>query len=88
MTQMKDITQTPTGTRLSLAEVFESLLARPVPIRFTAYDGSASGPEDAPVGLELKNERGLAYLVTAPGDLGHGACLRLRRPRHPRRPPR
>ena len=56
--------------RLTLAEVFESLLAQPVPIRFTAYDGSVSGPEDAPVGLELKNERGLAYLVTAPGDLG------------------
>jgi cyclopropane-fatty-acyl-phospholipid synthase len=59
-----------TGTRLSLAEVFEALLARPVPLRFTAYDGSATGPEDAEIGLELKNERGLAYLVTAPGDLG------------------
>ena len=67
MTQISDLTR---PTRLSLAEVFDSLLARPVPIRFTAYDGSASGPEDAPVGLELKNERGLAYIVTAPGDLG------------------
>ena len=67
MTQISDLTR---PTRLSLAEVFNSLLAEPVPIRFTAYDGSASGPEDAPVGLELKNERGLAYLVTAPGDLG------------------
>ena len=52
--------------------MFESLLARPVPVRFTAYDGSSYGPEDAPIGLELKNERGLAYLVTAPGDLGLG----------------
>jgi cyclopropane-fatty-acyl-phospholipid synthase len=67
MTQTGDLSR---QTRLSLAEIFDSLLARPVPIRFTAYDGSASGPEDAPVGLELKNERGLAYLVTAPGDLG------------------
>ncbi len=41
-----------------------------MPIRFTAYDGSSYGPDDAEVGLELKNERGLAYLVTAPGDLG------------------
>lgn len=64
------LTQNLTGTRLSLAEVFESLLVRPAPIRFTAYDGSSYGPEDAPVGLNLKNERGLAYLVTAPGDLG------------------
>lgn len=69
MTQLKDFSPLTT-TRLSLAQVFDSLLARPVPIRFTAYDGSSSGPEDAPVGLNLKNERGLAYLVTAPGDLG------------------
>ena len=88
MTQTNDLTQSRTGAKLTLAEVFESLLKRPVPIRFTAYDGSAYGPEDAPIGLELKNERGLAYLVTAPGDLGHGAGLRLRRPRHPRHPPR
>ncbi len=64
------LTQNLTGTRLTLAEVFESLLVRPAPIRFTAYDGSSYGPEDAQVGLNLKNERGLAYLVTAPGDLG------------------
>jgi cyclopropane-fatty-acyl-phospholipid synthase len=70
MTQMRDITSTITSGRLTLAQVFETLLAGPAPIRFTAYDGSSYGPEDAPVGLNLKNERGLAYLVTAPGDLG------------------
>jgi cyclopropane-fatty-acyl-phospholipid synthase len=70
MTQTNDLTQSRTGPRLTLAQVFESLLKRPVPVRFTAYDGSTYGPEDAPVTLELKNERGLAYLVTAPGDLG------------------
>ncbi len=64
------LNRTSSTSRLSLAEMFTTLLARPVPLRFTAYDGSESGPEDAPVGLELKNERGLAYLVTAPGDLG------------------
>ncbi len=67
MTQLRN---TSVQTKLTLAQIFESLLARPVPIRFTAYDGSVSGPPDAPVGLNLKNERGLAYLVTAPGDLG------------------
>jgi cyclopropane-fatty-acyl-phospholipid synthase len=72
MTQTNDLTQSRSGTKLTLAEVFESLLARPVPVRFEAYDGSSYGPEDAPVTLELKNERGLAYLVTAPGDLGLG----------------
>ncbi|GAB3656718.1 class I SAM-dependent methyltransferase [Nocardioides korecus] len=64
------LTDSFTGTRLSLAEVFETLLKGPAPVRFTAYDGSAYGPVDAPYGLHLKNERGLAYLVTAPGDLG------------------
>ncbi len=68
MTQMKD--DSSVNTRLTIAQVFETLLARPAPIRFTAYDGSAYGPEDAAVGLDLKNEHGLAYLVTAPGDLG------------------
>ena len=41
-----------------------------VPVRFTAYDGSAAGPSDAELGLELTSPRGLAYLLTAPGDLG------------------
>jgi cyclopropane-fatty-acyl-phospholipid synthase len=67
---MKDQATTLAGTRLNLAEIFETLLAGPAPIRFTAYDGSSYGPEDAQVGLDLKNERGLAYMVTAPGDLG------------------
>ncbi len=70
MTQIKDMTPSRSGAKLSLAEVFESLLANPAPVRFTAYDGSSYGPEDASVTLELKNERGLAYIVTAPGDLG------------------
>ena len=70
MTQLKDQATTLAGTRLNLAEIFETLLAGPAPIRFTAYDGSSYGPEDAQVGLDLKNERGLAYMVTAPGDLG------------------
>jgi len=71
MTTMRDMTSTM-NSRMTLAQVFESLLARPVPIRFTAYDGSSSGPDDAVVTIELKNERGLSYLITAPGDLGMG----------------
>ncbi len=72
MTQMKDQTTTtrPVLSRMNIAQMFETLLASPAPVRFTAYDGSAYGPEDAAFGLDLKTERGLAYLVTAPGDLG------------------
>lgn len=55
---------------VSIAEAFSSLLIGDLPFRFTAYDGSTAGPEDAPYGLTLLNERGLSYLMTAPGDLG------------------
>ena len=58
---------TPT---LTIAEAVDSLLRDGLPLRFTAYDGSAAGPADSALGLELVNQRGLAYLLTAPGDLG------------------
>ncbi len=44
--------------------------ARSPRIRITAYDGSSAGPADAPYTLHLTNERGLSYLLTAPGELG------------------
>ena len=59
MTTMKDATSTL--NKMTLAEVFESLLARPVPIRFTAYDGSSSGPDDAS-GHRRAQERAWAVL--------------------------
>jgi len=58
--------------KISIAEAVETLLREPLPLRFTAYDGSATGPEDSPYGIHLANERGLTYIVTAPGDLGFG----------------
>jgi cyclopropane-fatty-acyl-phospholipid synthase len=61
-----------TVAKLTIADAFSQVLDGDLPLRFTAYDGSASGAEDAPFGLDLKNERGLAYLMTAPGDLGLG----------------
>ena len=61
-TTMKDVS-VPIGE--AIARLVPNL-----PVRFTAYDGSAAGPPDAPVGLHLRNERGLSYILTAPGDLG------------------
>jgi cyclopropane-fatty-acyl-phospholipid synthase len=58
---------TPT---LTIAQAVDSLLRHGMPLRFTAYDGSTAGPADSELGLELVNQRGLAYLLTAPGDLG------------------
>lgn len=59
-----------TRATLSIGDAIASLLKDGMPLRFTAYDGSSAGPEDAELGLELVNQRGLAYLLTAPGDLG------------------
>jgi cyclopropane-fatty-acyl-phospholipid synthase len=57
-------------TPTSIAEVIGQLFADDIPFRFTAYDGSSVGPEDAEYGMDLLTERGLRYLLTAPGDLG------------------
>lgn len=54
----------------TIGEAVETLLRDGMPLRFTAYDGSSAGPEDAEFGLHLRNERGLSYIMTAPGDLG------------------
>ncbi len=57
-------------THVSIADALTSVAPGGLPFRFTAYDGSSAGPEDAAVGMHLANERGLSYVLTAPGDLG------------------
>ncbi|MGA8256730.1 MAG: class I SAM-dependent methyltransferase [Nocardioides sp.] len=57
-------------TTLTIGDVVADLMRGGIPVRFVAYDGSSAGPEDAVITLELLNQRGLQYLVTAPGDLG------------------
>src|SRR3954454_8203095 len=61
---------TSLSSTTSIADTFTQLLIGDIPFRFTAYDGSSAGPADAAYGLHLKNERGLSYLLSAPGDLG------------------
>jgi cyclopropane-fatty-acyl-phospholipid synthase len=56
--------------RLRLAEIFDLLLAAPSPVRFTAYDGSATGQSYSPLGVHLATPRAAAFLATAPGSLG------------------
>jgi cyclopropane-fatty-acyl-phospholipid synthase len=53
-----------------VADLIDAVMPRGVPFHFTAYDGSETGPADSDVGVRLLNERGLSYLLTAPGDLG------------------
>ncbi len=58
------------GSVLPIAEAVSSLMRDGMPLHFTAYDGSSAGPPDSEIRLELTSQRGLAYLLTAPGDLG------------------
>lgn len=57
---------------LTIAEAIERLMRDGMPFRLEAYDGSSAGPpaDEAPFTARLRTERGLAYLLTAPGDLG------------------
>ena len=59
-----------TTEQITIGEAVSRLMPDGVPFRMTAYDGSTVGPEDAPIVLHLRTQRGLAYLLTAPGDLG------------------
>jgi cyclopropane-fatty-acyl-phospholipid synthase len=54
----------------TVADIVRAVTDSPPAIRITAYDGSSIGPRDAGIGLHVVNERGLSYLLTAPGDLG------------------
>ncbi|WP_199865563.1 MULTISPECIES: hypothetical protein [Frankia] len=51
-------------------------LAIQAPVRFTAYDGSAAGPDDATVHVRVNSPKAVAHLVSAPGELGLArACV-------------
>ena len=70
MTTFRSHLSTPPRSRkLTLAEILQTLVAGQLPLRFTAYDGSATGPEDG-LGFDLLTPRGTTYLATAPGELG------------------
>ncbi|MDT5045247.1 MAG: cyclopropane-fatty-acyl-phospholipid synthase [Mycobacterium sp.] len=70
MTTIKESPDTPTG-KLSLAEVLAVFTRGATQsLRFTAYDGSTAGSENAVLGMDLLTPRGTTYLATAPGELG------------------
>ena len=60
---------TPGSRQMKIADIANSVSNGPLPFRLTAYDGSSTGPVDAP-GLNVRNPRALTYILTAPGDLG------------------
>ena len=70
MTTTRDPART-SSRKLSLAEILEIFTATGCqPLKFTAYDGSTAGHDDAELGLDLRSPRGATYLATAPGELG------------------
>ena len=55
---------------MKIGDALGMLLTTELPGRFIAYDGSSVGTGEVDITLHLKTRRGLAYLLTAPGDLG------------------
>ena len=58
------------GSRTSVARIFERLVGAHSGLSITAYDGSSSGPADASGGLTVRSPLALSYLISSPGDLG------------------
>jgi cyclopropane-fatty-acyl-phospholipid synthase len=54
----------------TVADIVRAVTAEEPKVRITAYDGSEVGPAGAEIGLHVANERGLNYVLTAPGELG------------------
>ncbi|WP_327236292.1 cyclopropane-fatty-acyl-phospholipid synthase family protein [Streptomyces sp. NBC_01317] len=52
-----------------LTTLAEELLGAPLPVRIRAWDGSESGPPNAPV-LIIRNRRALRRLLWKPGEMG------------------
>ncbi|MDO4909386.1 MAG: cyclopropane-fatty-acyl-phospholipid synthase family protein [Corynebacterium sp.] len=53
---------------MTVAEIIGAITSGPLPFRIEAYDGSSIGEGD--ITFRLENKDALAYIATAPGDLG------------------
>ena len=55
---------------MKLAEVFRRMTGDGARVRFSGYDGSKAGPDDAEVAIEVRSPKAVRYIVRSPGDLG------------------
>jgi cyclopropane-fatty-acyl-phospholipid synthase len=55
---------------MHVADIFQRAVGPAAPVRMQAYDGSEAGSPDAPILIEVRSPRALAYLASAPGSLG------------------
>ena len=53
-----------------VAGMLSRVIGRAPELRVEAFDGSSTGPSDAPVTMRVNSPRALARLVSAPGSLG------------------
>ncbi len=58
--------------RTQLAGLVSQLLGPDIPVRVDCYDGSSIGPAAAAARIVVRSPDAIAYLLTAPGDLGFG----------------
>ncbi len=57
---------------MAIAELLAGVLGGDLPIEVRAYDGSRTGPLDAPAAIVLRSPNALRRMITAPGELGLG----------------
>ena len=57
-------------SQVTVGAALTAVMPDGIPFRLTAFDGSSAGAPDADIRIHLASERGLSYLLTAPGDLG------------------
>ncbi|MFC8431307.1 class I SAM-dependent methyltransferase [Streptomyces sp. NPDC057253] len=62
-------TLAPPGAAHRLSALVEDALGGPLPLRLRAWDGSETGPPDAPV-VVVRSRRALRRLLWQPGELG------------------
>lgn len=55
---------------MRIADLVTQILGTDLPVRVDCYDGSSVGPVDAGTRLVLRSPEALAYILTAPGELG------------------
>jgi cyclopropane-fatty-acyl-phospholipid synthase len=56
----------------SLLSFVENLLGDDLPVAVRAFDGSRTGPDDAPATIVIRSPEALQRIVQAPGELGFG----------------
>jgi cyclopropane-fatty-acyl-phospholipid synthase len=55
---------------MTISQVFQRVMGPGAPVAFSAFDGSTSGPADAPVRIEVRSPAAISYLLGSPGELG------------------